>query len=348
MGKDVGHHTMVIAPQAQASLKKTMIELRASQVDEMIAGKKFDRRLVTSTWPIASDAAIKLWEQRHPAYKSYSSHYMTAQRRLAFLIDIPAEKRFEAFEELCFKRMLAPTTAETYWTTWLGLQRALALPPSSADKRITQTMKARSVAYPVQFPQAATMNEIELVVQTFRHSLPSYAAIVMMTFVLGQRISDMIQLAAADLVVEEKFLRITVRRGKTMQVSQPYTLWLRRNSYPTESLIELKKEADRSRRLFLFSETNSDSERSQTLQIIKEMLLCVNENLELRSIRRGGLQRMAHNGEKLETIILFSRHADVKMLLRYLNWGQHANDQQASMINVVDRTTADMTTTESH
>ena len=47
------------------------------------------------------------------------------------------------------------------------------------------------------------------------------SAIVMLAFILGQRISDMIQLGTADLIVQEKYLQITVRRGKTMQVSQP-------------------------------------------------------------------------------------------------------------------------------
>ena len=54
---------------------------------------------------------------------------------MLFLGDLNPMDRFEAFERLCYLRQLAPTTAETYWTTWLGVKgdRNRTLRRRSAD-----------------------------------------------------------------------------------------------------------------------------------------------------------------------------------------------------------------------
>jgi integrase len=223
---------------------------------------------------------------------------------------------------------------------------ALVIKPSDADHRITKILKARSMAYPVQFPTPITLSEMDLLVSTFDASLPSLAAIAMTTFLLGQRISDMIQLAVADLKSNDDYLTITVRRGKTMQVTTPYSLWLRRKTYPTETLIELAASAKSCGRLFLFTNLNSEEERQRVSHTVRDMLTSINDQLELRSLRRGGLQRMAHLGVSIPTMLHFSRHSDVPMLMRYLSWGQHATHLQNQMIEVVDMTTKEMNTSE--
>lgn len=322
------------------------IELREAQVRNMCAGMTKPLKVQMAPWPEPSEKTLRTWMDRHPSFKTYSSHYMASQRRLLFMVDVHPAKRFEAFEKICFERHLAPTTAESYWTTWLGIQKALGIQPIEADTRITRIMKARAAVYPVQFPNPASLSDMELLVTTFRDAHPSFASIAMATFLLGQRISDMIQLAVFDLRPTKEFLMITIRRGKTMGISTPYTLWLRRNEYPTESLIDCANLAQKENRLYLFSRSNSDDERSKILQFIREMLTSINDQLELRSIRRGGLHRMAQLGHKLDTILEFSRHADVKMLMRYLNWGEHAEDRQHEMISVVDKTTSELNLTE--
>ena len=142
----------------------------------MIAGKSRNRS-TNHAWPEPSKEILTRWSTRHPAYLTYSSHYMMAQRRILFLADVHPSKRFEAFEEICLNRQLAPTTAESYWTTWLGIQKALNITPSEADRRTTRVLKARAVAYPVKFPTPASLNDMELLVATFDTPLPSFAAI---------------------------------------------------------------------------------------------------------------------------------------------------------------------------
>lgn len=93
------------------------------------------------------------------------------------------------------------------------------------------------------------------------------------------------------------------------------------------------------KRLFLFSDTNANEEREKILQKIKDMIFSIDDDLELRSFRRGGLQRMASLGFNTETLLQFSRHTDAQMLMRYLNWGQHSAHRQQTMIQVLDATT---------
>lgn len=134
---------------------------------------------------------------------------------------------------------LAPTTALAYWIAWLSVQKALQLTPCHADSRTTRLLKARANAYPVAFPQAATLTDLITLTRNHRHRYPGIVAITMLSFLYGQRISDMIQLSKRDVTVVrhrngEEMVLITVRRGKTIGVSShPYTLWLRRYVYPT-------------------------------------------------------------------------------------------------------------------
>jgi len=320
---------------AVIALKKTITfqQLRDEQVKAMIAGKRFTACDATP-WPEPSESMKRTWNERHPSFKTYSSHYLSAQLRLLFLADLEPETRFEEFERICFLRRLAPTTAETYWTTFLSIQKSLSLKPSVADARVTKLLKARSVAFPVNFPEPATTNDIRRIISMFKNS--SFTPIVVMTFLNGQRISDMIQLAVADLVPQSEFLLITVRRGKTFLTQNPYTLWMRRHTFPTEELIQLRNRAEAAGRIFLLSNMNSDEERERVLDEIRSMLNAVNDNLELRSIRRGGLHLMGTSGHSLETILNFSRHADQKMLMRYLNWGSVAADRRDEMMTIMD------------
>jgi hypothetical protein len=92
-------HTLIVPDSTHR------IERRATQVNEMIAGKVKSKSTTTiEPWKEASPKILQIWKDRHPA-----SHL------LLFLADFNPSDRFEAFETICFKRNLAPTTAETYW-----------------------------------------------------------------------------------------------------------------------------------------------------------------------------------------------------------------------------------------
>lgn len=321
----------------QSDERPSFQRLRDQQVKEMCAGKRLPKTHYSKLepWPEASLKLQQKWNNRSGAFKTFSERYMVSQTALLFLAEVEANDRFETFEKYCYLRQLAPTTAETYWTTWLSIQKALAMTPTEADQRITRIMKARSVAYPVQFPTPASTSDIQQLVAQFSESHPSLTAIVVFAFLTGQRISDMVQLGVADLKVDKHNLAITVRRGKTFTTAKPYTLWLPLDAYPCQQLIETARRSEKIGRLFLFSETNSDDERHRILHAIHLMMISVNEALELRSIRRGGLHLMAQNGHSLQSILNFSRHADLDMLMRYLNWGSVSTAHCGEMMDVM-------------
>lgn len=331
------------ASQEATHLTTDFMKLREAQVIEMIAGRKLPTKNGSAQpeYPQPSAETKMKWMERHPSYHTFTSKYMASQKRILFLADIEPHLRFESFEKLCYERSVAPTTAEGYWTTWLSVQKALSIRASNSDARVSKLLKARSVAYPVAFPAPATMSDICSLTTLFFNEHPSITTIVAIAFLNGQRISDMIQLGTADLVFDDEFLMITVRRGKTISVtSHPYTLWMRRNSTVVETMITMKKNAGT--RLFLLSLFNSEVERDRILDTVRQMLLSVNEELELRSIRRGGLQRMAQLGFSMDTILEFSRHSGVPMLMRYLNWGEHSTHRRGQMIDVIDATSSGM------
>lgn len=332
------YHVETFADDIGLSFQKK----RDQQVKEMCAGRAFAKPHPSQLppWPKPTDKLMQKWLARNDIFKTYSERYMAAQTTMLFLADLNPIDRFENFEKWCFLRVLAPSTAETYWTTWLGIQKALALAPSEADSRITRVLKARAVAYPVMFPTPASTQDIVHFINKFQKSHPSLTAIVAFTFLNGQRISDMVQLAVADLSVEEKFLAITVRRGKTFTTAKPYTLWIRRGMYPCEALIEAANQAAKCQRMFLFTEMNLEEQRRIVLDAIHHMLADVNDQLELRSIRRGGLHLMAQNGCSMETILKFSRHSDIDMLMRYLNWGSVSTACRNEMLEALSGSAA--------
>ena len=103
---------------------------------------------------------------------------MASQTQFLFLADLDPRLRFEAFERMCYLREIKPTTADSYWSTWLGIQRALGVEPSEADWRVTKLLKSRAATCPVNFPTPATMADIERFGTLFRKSHPAITAVV--------------------------------------------------------------------------------------------------------------------------------------------------------------------------
>ena len=326
----------------QRQVSTSPLEQRRQQVEEMIRHNG-QHSCIKISWPSATEKTLQAFIDRNPVFHSFSTNFMASQRRMLFLADVTPEQRFERFEHECYTRQLAPTTAETYWVTWLSVQKMLQIVPSITDDFCLKKLKQRALRYQPDFPTPATLADIEFVVKAYRADCPFCCAVVMATFILGQRISDMIQLDAMCLTVLGNVLKILIRRGKNQDRSVPFTLWLPANEYPATVLIEAKMQALASGRDFLLTSSNNEKEKKLILDRIREMLLSVNEDLELRSIRRGGLQRMAMKGHKLSTILEFSQHADEKTLMRYLDWGTTLTARRDEMLEVTKTVTEDMT-----
>lgn len=291
-------------------------------------------------WPEPDPKTLTNWLARHPAETTYSPAHMDAQRRLLWLATVAPESRWEAFERECHKRTLAPTTASTYWQTWLSCQRILCLPAASGDQRATKLLKARATQYPVAFPlplTAAMMLELR---HRFIQDHPLVTTMIGLAWTQGQRLGDVAQVAVADVTATKKYCQITIRRGKTVTICQPYTLFVPLGRFPAQELLILATEASREGRLFLTSRNNETTERDAFAHSAATLLSLIDDRLELRSVRRGGLQHMANAGYPMETLLLFSKHRDQSMLLRYLNWGAESADHAKTMGEVTRTMTA--------
>ncbi len=103
----------------------------------------------------------------------------------------------------------------------------------------------------------------------------------------------------------------------------------------TKILLRAVDKATQDGRKLIFTTYNSDREREAVAKQVKAILKTAGHTLELRSIRRGGLQYMAVSGMPLEKILLFSKHRSMDMLMRYLDWGAVSTAHQKDILEGV-------------
>ncbi len=84
---------------------------------------------------------------------------------------------------------------------------------------------------------------------------------------------------------------------------------------------------------FLFSEGNTQHEREALTHQAANILEDIDPLLEVRSVRRGGLQRMASSGMLYPDILKFSKLTSEASLNRYLNNSVCAMGHRSDMKN---------------
>lgn len=308
----------------QPRAERTYAERRDDQAVLLSVGGTVDRS-IRGQWPAASTKMSALFHARHAAHKTYSEGYMKTQERFLFLLDEPPESRFERFEKECYLRALAPTTAHSYWVTFVSIDKIVSGQCTTpAEKRVSKILEHRASRYPVAFPRPLEHEVRRRFVERFRRSFPMIVALVEACWVLGQRYGDFLQLAVNDFTVDESEVKITVRRGKTVSYTKPYTLTLDKNLEVARNLMAVRQQAMDNGWLFLISKHPCEETAKKISHQTSNLLAALDERLEIRSIRRGGLQHMASQKVPIPTIRLLSQHKSDEMLLRYLDWGQVA------------------------
>lgn len=311
------------------------LDFRAAREQQVVEMTACPRTLLPKAmavpWPRASDKMLATFSARHAAFKTFSEGYMSTQARMLWLLS--SADFFADFEKECYKRALAPSTALGYWITFVGLYKMLFSNVPPEIPRITKLLKARNSVFQPLFPTPLTASTLTRILTKYGTLLPLECAMLALAWTLGQRMGDVAQLARADLRVKADLLLITFRRGKVISTgrSQPFTLALSSSLYPASWLIPNILEVQHPAPLFLVSLTNASDERSAFLSTISTMMAEMDERLELRSVRRGGLQAAASHGFSLEEVRLLSHHATTEMLLRYLNWGEESPAQMSTI-----------------
>lgn len=305
---------------------RSVMELREQQVALMSAGAIRPPQSLRGNWPSASDAIQRLFAERNVAYKTYSAGYLRCQERFLFLLDVPPDSRFQRFEQECYARALAPTTAHCYWVAFATLDKIMSPPcdPTLAVQRVSTILERRVWLHPVAYPQPLTCELRKRFAAANSVEAFGIVALVEACWSLGQRFGDFIQLAISDFLIRDTTIIITFRRGKTIVHTKPYSLVIDRHCRVAENLLRVREAAASQGWLYLTSQANGASALKTLSSRTSTLLTQVDERLEIRSIRRGGLQHMASLGHTNDQMLMFSKHRSEEMLLRYLNWGQAA------------------------
>ncbi len=332
--------------------KQSYHDMRSLQLTLREAGDCTSVTNRVDEWPTPSVATQQLWKSRAAVYSTYSPNYISTLQRMLWLLDVTPTDRFSAFEEACYKRAVAATTAAGYFVALMTLQKMLTNHESpmekAADKRALKVLQDRAATHRVAFPQPMTLDHIRLIRLEFPHS--AITTLIEMCWVLGQRIGDAAQTAVIDVQLTDietctigsysrkKCLTIDVRRGKVVGKLVPaYSLPLPWSSEVAQRVWALKEQRRKLGKLFMWTDTNSPEERrllhAQIAFMITSSCNGNDVNLELRSIRRGGLQQMAKRFP-LEKILPFSQHKSEAMLLRYLDGGKAAPHRLGDMMEV--------------
>ena len=267
----------------------------------------------------------------------------TAQWKTTLLRFLTLAQREDRFRALELERTAAGgwkhSTNSTYWGAILCVRKILSLPVSAADSMTSRTLEHLAKSEVHDYPRP--MHKI-LVLQLWLIPHPSrhgelIAALIVTSFLFGQRVSDIAQLAVVDLEIQYFPLQrtstvcVTVRRGKVIPHIGPYSLHC---SGPlAERLWRWRMIRMQEHREFLFSDGNTPDQRQRLGTHVRNELKAWDPELEQRSIRRGGLQLMASSGMPLETIRSnFSKHTTAPMLMTYLQHGAVLWDQATVQI----------------
>lgn len=176
-------------------------------------------------------------------------------------------------------------------------------------------------------PKAATAEHVKRVLQNAQLS-PEMRACILLSWVTGSRCGDVLKLRMTDFKMDQQKVMITFCRGKTVA---------KRGAYTVSSYIPTSAEANSAKRYLQTTKGRQDSPLFPNItgRAIKQALRSStgDQLLEQRSLRRGALQELAAQGMALSTLLLFSGHTTIAMLLRYLGHGTKAVAQNNAMID---------------
>jgi len=224
---------------------------------------------------------------------------------------------------------LAPTSRESYFTILRSINQIIYGVDIPAAAKIVRAMRKESAQW---LPKRLACVWSEVMEWT-KLLDESGAVAILVTFTLGQRISDILQLQREDVEVREDMILITLRRGKMIPVIGAFTIGMPRNCTAAVKLEKILEE----RKTWLFLEKEMQMEKSDLQKMVakKRNEIAKTINRDVRCLRRGGLQRMARAGVPTETLLYFSRHGNEAMLRRYLNEGKDLTDQHKKGIRAV-------------
>lgn len=272
---------------------------------------------------------VAAWDARSATRKALvSRQYQDLQRRFLYLSVLDAPEFIQQFDLEKTKRSWSGATAALYFVAALEARETIGM---IVEEELR--LKAKLLTYEekeedgVRPTLAATPQQIQ---QAATFLQPQHAAALLVSFELGQRLGDCLNLFAdkvqtfLDPQTRVDFVALTFVKGKTTRRRDPYTLHMPLHTQAGQAVHSLVTSTLQTKQSA--SKTKSPTKllfgpKQAALLAIRQALKQVHNDLSILSVRRGGLQRMALGGCSVACLMHHSRHADETMLNRYLQWG---------------------------
>lgn len=272
----------------------------------------------TNTRALSEDELDRRWQSRPSAYKRTTADYQQVQFRFLPLAGFHTLLRFDIFMCMVEMGQWKWSTAETYWGAVLATLSACQIPIEAHDRKNMVWLKAKAQA---EVPHTAPPLTVIHIM-----SLPGdeVSLLIIVSWLLGQRISDfsLVRTQRTVPLWQNRVMAFTLVEGKVISRIGPYTLFLDLGNTVGHAMFSHWRRRQHKNHLWSSTALAAASVR------LHEM------NLENRSVRRGGLQRMAQLGWPVEIILMHSKHRDRPMLMRYLGHGQTVLDDAKKMLLV--------------
>ncbi len=280
-----------------------VLNLKSTQVTAALTKEKIENALELTLAPLQI-----LWDRRDPAFRRTTLDYQKQQHRWIWLMAVTHLQRFEAFEKIASHRKWRASTQAAYYQAFLAAQTALGYKSTLADVRNLRHLTHQAA---MEIPTAAPPMLDHHIPEMWHTHSDLYSIGLFLAFTWGQRVSDVAKIRISRIAVERGFLRVTFVEGKTIIYTGPYTLYLRSASWLA---LEIQKA--------IYSRSGWDSLSlllpQDFVQVVSVRLAEI--GLQIRSVRRGGLQRLSALGTPIDALLKFSHHTTPKMLFRYLGY----------------------------
>jgi hypothetical protein len=180
-------------------------------------------------------------------------------------------------------------------------------------------------------PIAAKFCEVQLTVERLqKQGKRDLAMLVILAWCHAARPGCTLQLHASDLVFfedQDLTARITWRRGKGVAFRGPYTTWSTLGDWQAWVQLHLPASGP------IFPTVRTEKDRTKMVAALLKELRVTSPMLECRSLRRGSLQTLAHQGVSSELLMIFSGHRSIHTLYRYLGWGAEHHLHRAEAVH---------------
>ena len=263
------------------------------------------------------------WQDRALAFRMCTTkkHQSQQERMLSLFGPLSEEERHTAITN---NTNWKSSTKDSYWATYISAAKIAQVPVTVGDLAMMRHLHQNA-----QLQEDVTQI-VPMTVQQFLSIMTSSTSIetkvaIAIGFTLGQRISDVLNLRAADVLFMDNAICIIFRIGKVTKHIGPYSLFLALDTLLATYLSRLKKKCLNQPLLF----------STETHCAVKNAVHAM--NLDMRSIRKGGLWRMAAEGRTVPEILDYSKHRTQHMLYRYLGAGQ-------ALVHLQEKMTAQQST----